>query len=827
MFYLSPVLKGQRPIQKTLLFNSERYYSQINKGNNEKSIESVNNIGQSQKPQALPINKYLPESKRLINFNLVGDTKHYPPANKEWTNSVYTYNKNSLKSLSVKDTMTKKLVKSYFNLTVDKTIARSKRMRSLIRKSTVKKLFVSSPEIKQTNDKVIITVYTFDRERQFLLRKLYFNIIKWERLKVKIIKANQRGRTIKRKITQRKRFGLYDIWRNSNKLTRTNENKPNLTVRLKRLVKQVTQERKDKLIEQRRLRVSLSKLIERNRAIKGVHPSNRLFPEYKFSKTLKKSMTFKRKRTKAKNLRSTRKGLKAIYFLIRRNKKQFKPRKMVYIYKPWLKGTFRLKSFKKYLKKRYLMFNRDRKRIINKKIPYFGFKHYNQMNFFFSRMDNKKKYLEAKKMLLYYYMTYLLSLLKIKVLSFEETKKINIKKLKKLKKEDYEIIERTRKGKTVSKKEKNITIKKKVPFYIRRFQQYSLPENLSKNMHVHFYLKKRHYIMTLKNFSIDRLIVFLSSYIRTILNSSDLKTKIRKHFSDYSKKYFLNVFYKSLFFVEDKKKLKLNLIKFNKDALTINSMLKLVINRFKFGQATIGLKLLISKIYNKKAELNIVNLKSPHLNTDVFTEAVAIKLKKRVGLLRVMRRSLQLVKLPYKFKSAAERFNVNDLRILNQFRSLDLNNLIKNMSAKSLYNSDYLQAILKTLYSHPLVNGPRKLKYKQERLFTQIPSNKKENSMYNKVTSVLNTIKYKWVTGVRLEAAGRLTRRYTAARSVFKYRYKGSLKNTDYSRKLDFLNNSMPNIILRNLVKSNSQHSFLKSKKRIGAFGLKTWMSSY
>ena len=50
------------------------------------------------------------------------------------------------------------------------------------------------------------------------------------------------------------------------------------------------------------------------------------------------------------------------------------------------------------------------------------------MNFFFSRMDNKKKYLDAKKMLLYYYITYLLSLLKIKILSFEETKKINIKK---------------------------------------------------------------------------------------------------------------------------------------------------------------------------------------------------------------------------------------------------------------------------------------------------------------------------------------------------------------------------------------------------------------
>jgi hypothetical protein len=79
--------------------------------------------------------------------------------------------------------MAKKLIKSYFYLTMDKTIARSRRMRNLIRKSTGKKLYISSPEIKQTSDKVNITVYTFDRERQFLLRKLYFNIIKWEKLK--------------------------------------------------------------------------------------------------------------------------------------------------------------------------------------------------------------------------------------------------------------------------------------------------------------------------------------------------------------------------------------------------------------------------------------------------------------------------------------------------------------------------------------------------------------------------------------------------------------------------------------------------------------------
>jgi hypothetical protein len=33
---------------------------------------------------------------------------------------------------------------------------------------------------------------------------------------------------------------------------------------------------------------------------------------------------------------------------------------------------------------------------------------------------------------------------------------------------------------------------------------------------------------------------------------------------------------------------------------------------------------------------------------------------------------------------------------------------------------------------------------------------------------ILNTIKYKKIAGVRLEAKGRLTRRLTASRSVFK-----------------------------------------------------------
>ena len=42
---------------------------------------------------------------------------------------------------------------------------------------------------------------------------------------------------------------------------------------------------------------------------------------------------------------------------------------------------------------------------------------------------------------------------------------------------------------------------------------------------------------------------------------------------------------------------------------------------------------------------------------------------------------------------------------------------------------------------------------------------------------ILNHIKYKRVSGVRIEAAGRLTKRYTASRSQHKIKYSGNLVN--------------------------------------------------
>ena len=166
-----------------------------------------------------------------------------------------------------------------------------------------------------------------------------------------------------------------------------------------------------------------------------------------------------------------------------------------------------------------------------------------------------------------------------------------------------------------------------------------------------------------------------------------------------------------------------------------------------------GLNSLVRKIYNKKVEFNAVNSKSLHLNSDIFSSAITLKLKNRKNrLLRVLKKALRLVKMP---------------------------------SFKKSY-----------LYEKKLDNDQLSILYGYEK-------------------NVLKNIKHKSISGVRLEATGRLTRRLTASRSIFKFKYKGGLKNIDSSYK------GLSSVMLRGHFKSNLQYTFLKSKVSNGAFGLK------
>jgi hypothetical protein len=114
-------------------------------------------------------------------------------------------------------------------------------------------------------------------------------------------------------------------------------------------------------------------------------------------------------------------------------------------------------------------------------------------------------------------------------------------------------------------------------------------------------------------------------------------------------------------------------------------------------------------MYYKYPVLKIIELKSLHLNSDVFSSAVALKLRDRMNkAVNILRKAtIQMVKIPF-------------LHTLITFDS-------------------FIQSINKD--------------------------------------NIVNVIKQQVVSGVRFEASGRLTRRLTAMRSIFKIRYLGSLKD--------------------------------------------------
>ena len=112
-----------------------------------------------------------------------------------------------------------------------------------------------------------------------------------------------------------------------------------------------------------------------------------------------------------------------------------------------------------------------------------------------------------------------------------------------------------------------------------------------------------------------------------------------------------------------------------------------------------------------------------------------------------------------------------------------------------------------------------------ERLFTMDNNIDTTNNLLHKFIKqnkaeylkkvVLKNIKYKRVSGVRIEGAGRLTKRYTASRSQHKVSYKGNLENSYPSIK------GYPSSLLRGNFKPNLQYTKLNSKSRIGSFGVK------
>jgi hypothetical protein len=200
----------------------------------------------------------------------------------------------------------------------------------------------------------------------------------------------------------------------------------------------------------------------------------------------------------------------------------------------------------------------------------------------------------------------------------------------------------------------------------------------------------------------------------------------------------------------------------------------LYINKTKFENSYLqNLIYLIKKIYKKNVEFNIINLKYFYFNSDILTQPLVLKLRKKRQVLKYLKTLVKEVKIKNIELNERSRyfFDLDNLFIVN---NKDItHNLLNSLIQKNKIKSDTLKRI------------------------------------------VLYNINYKKLSGVRLEAAGRLTKRYTASRSQKKVIYNGNLENAYSSIK------GYPSVVLRGNYKPNLQYTKLNSKSRIGSFGIK------
>jgi hypothetical protein len=233
----------------------------------------------------------------------------------------------------------------------------------------------------------------------------------------------------------------------------------------------------------------------------------------------------------------------------------------------------------------------------------------------------------------------------------------------------------------------------------------------------------------------------------------------------------------------------------------------LMINNVKFEKPFIRkLAYLVKNIYNKEVEFNLVNLYKMHLNSDIYTQSVSLKLRNRDNkLFKVLTRSLTKAKLPNVSRLSEKFYKDNkDEYLINKIRNSYINSMFSNNTSV-----DPLNSLLLGFF--PSTNN---LKIEVKKKSSII---KRSVSLYK---YILRTLKHVKLAGVRVEAKGRLTRRFTAARSVFKVKWKGGLKNVDSSFK------GLSAIMLRGDRKSNVEYSIVNSKNRNGAFGVKGWIGT-
>jgi hypothetical protein len=259
--------------------------------------------------------------------------------------------------------------------------------------------------------------------------------------------------------------------------------------------------------------------------------------------------------------------------------------------------------------------------------------------------------------------------------------------------------------------------------------------------------------------------------------STDNLNDLKKKYNDFSNKTMyikedqkdLSLYnMRNILFNYDYSKLNVHALNFKRETFIHYLKIKfitlrmLIFNQNKFKISFLKyLTRLVSNLYNKEVVFNIVNLKKLHLNSDIYTQAISLKLKNRNNrVYRVLKKSLIRVKIPY-VNRAREKYSKFDIEqlLINKVRNIRINSILVNY----ITNKDPLNKLLLNLYS-----GSQRGTDENPKLVFVNQEGEKENSLNDNEYLVLNSLKHKGLAGVRIEAKGRLTRRFTASRSVFK-----------------------------------------------------------
>jgi hypothetical protein len=91
----------------------------------------------------------------------------------------------------------------------------------------------------------------------------------------------------------------------------------------------------------------------------------------------------------------------------------------------------------------------------------------------------------------------------------------------------------------------------------------------------------------------------------------------------------------------------------------------------------------VYNIYNKQIEFNIVDLKKMHLNSDIFTQAVSLKLRNRDNkLYKVLKSSLRKLKLRNVRRARRQNKRDKNEYIVNNIRNNNINSMFTENNVK-------------------------------------------------------------------------------------------------------------------------------------------------